>query len=735
MIPQPDVPDSLSYELPAVTISAPLKHNGVFSAEPVSVAAFPEFVLGAARVSEPKDLSLIAPNFIQADYGSKMTSSIYIRGIGARMENPAVGLYVDNIPILNKNSYDIDYFDVRQIYVLRGPQGTLYGRNTIGGVIDVHTLSPFSHQGTRVRAGYGNGNTSELDLSTYHKPTAGFGFSLSLSHRYTDGFFTNVYDGGKADRLLSEGARMKTAWRLNPSWTLENTLFANYVDQKGFAYALYDEQTGAVSPIDHNDPCAYERFNLTDGLTFRYDGGRVRFSSTTSYQLTDDQMTLDQDFRPEALFTLRQDQLEHALTQEFVLHGGTGTRWQRITGLFGFWKQTRIDSPVTFKRDGIDRLILAGANAGIHTVMPHANLQIEEDAFPIRSSFRLPAWGASLYHQSTWDAGRWRLRAGLRADYEHTAIKYDNSVDVSYRLTPMMPGYKPLAVRMDGRQAKDYFELMPQVSAGYNVRCGFIYVSVARGYKSGGYNNQIFSDILQNKLMSDMMEDMGVSSGGGTAPYDPDRAISYKPEYSWNYEVGAHLESVGARLNLDAALFYIDLRDQQLTVFPPGQTTGRMMSNAGRSRSYGAEVSLSCRTGKFYLLASYGYTNAKFIRYTSGDDDYSGKYVPYVPQNTVSAVCEYRQPLAVRWADDIALGVRWSGAGRIYWNETNTISQPFYGLLGASATLNMKRLSVSVWGENLADADYNTFYFRSMDNSFVQRGRPVRFGVTVDFRL
>ncbi len=720
-----------------VTVIGSTRHNGQFAGEPVAVSSFTGARLEAERINEPKDLSFVVPNFMQADYGSKMTSSVYMRGIGARMEQPAVGLYIDNIPILNKNNYDQDLYDLSMLYVLRGPQGTLYGRNTIAGVIDMHTDSPMRWQGTRIHAGYGNGNTSELRVSTYQRPAEKFAFSLAFNHMYTDGFFTNACDGSSADRCLSESGRFRIEALLKGGWRLENTLMAGYVRQRGFAYSLYDDATGAVSPVNHNDPCSYERINVTDGLTFRREGYSLRFSSTTSYQFTDDDMRLDQDFTPASMFTIRQTQREHAATQEFVLRPvDVSARWQWITGAFGFYKHDNMNAPVTFKRDGIDRLILANANKNIENMFPGEGIRIEEDSFPIESAFRLPVWGVSLYHQSTFTVSRWKFTAGLRADCEHTAIRYSNGAEINYRFTMTMPDYKALPVTMEGCQSKSFFELMPHLSTSFDTGAGIVYGSVTRGYKSGGYNTQIFSDVLQNKMMLDMMSDLGIYPDGMWVPYDVDKAISYKPEYSWNYEVGTHLEwnllESNSRLTVDAALFYIDLRDQQITVFPPGQTTGRMMSNAGRSRSCGAELSVSYNPGSFRLTGSYGYTNAKFIEYTSGGSDYSGLYVPYAPRNTVFAECAYRLMLSKRHYNYIEMSVSWQGAGPIYWNESNTVKQPFYGLLNASATLKIDRFSVGLWARNLTNTDYYTFYFKSVGNSFVQRGKPIRFGVTLD---
>ncbi len=732
LAPAMPAPAADTVAIQAIRVSASLKHDGDYSRQPVMATSLDVEGPGGEFIVESKNLSLTVPNMLHADYGARMTSSIYVRGLGSRMDQPAVGLYVDNVPILNKNNYDFDYFDVWSIDVLRGPQGTLYGRNTIGGVIDVHTLSPFDWQGVRLGAGYGNGNSWEGRAAIYRRPTARFGWSLSASHRSTDGFYTNTFDGSDADRGRTSALRFKIQALLGGGWSLENSLSASLVRQNGFAYAPYDEATGAVGPINHNDPCGYDRFGLVEGLIFRYSGGDISLSSTTSWQYTDDEMTLDQDFSPASMFTLGQSQRENVFTQEFVARSASGRRWQWLSGLFGFHRSLDMSAPVRFKRDGIEGLILANANRGIHTVFPDADLLIEEDSFPIYSDFDLPSGGVSLYHQSSWDVGRWNFTAGVRADWERASIGYRNSAEINYRFTLTMNDYKPLPVEMSGSRARSFLEVMPRAAVMYNIPVGNLYASVARGYKTGGYNTQIFSDILQNRMMNDLISDIFGDEPEYEEVY---KLISYDPERSWNYEVGGHFGWLDGRLHLDAALFWIDCRNQQLTVFPPGQGTGRLMSNAGRTRSLGAEVSIGYRVGDFSLAGSYGHTDARFLDYDDGREDYSGNRVPYAPRNTLSVQGEYGFDLRTGRAGRLTLGLGAQGAGRIMWNEANTISQPFYVLMNGSIGWGKDNLNVSVWARNLTGTSYNTFYFKSVGRSFVQRGKPLQAGITLFLTL
>ena len=189
------------------------------------------------------------------------------------------------------------------------------------------------------------------------------------------------------------------------------------------------------------------------------------------------------------------------------------------------------------------------------------------------------------------------------------------------------------------------------------------------------------------------------------------------------------------------AAFWIECRDQQLTVFPDGLTTGRMMSNAGKSRSRGVELSAAWDVFKFTnlshlrLTANYGYTHAQFEEFNDGVNDYSGNYLPYAPQHTISLGASYNWWIGGRVLDEVVLAASWQGAGNIYWNEANTLKQDFYSLLNASVELRKGDFSLSLWGRNLTNTDYYTFYFKSMNRNFFNCGKPIRLGATLSFAM
>ncbi|MDE6324347.1 MAG: TonB-dependent receptor plug domain-containing protein, partial [Paramuribaculum sp.] len=142
-----------------------IKQKTDLSLQPLAATVIDRHQTEIWSISSLKGVSEVAPNFFMPDYGSRMTSSIYVRGVGSRMDNSAVGLTIDNVPFLNKNAYDFMMADIDRIEVLRGPQSTLYGRNTMGGQINIYTIKPMDYQGDRVEATIGNGPTANLSVA------------------------------------------------------------------------------------------------------------------------------------------------------------------------------------------------------------------------------------------------------------------------------------------------------------------------------------------------------------------------------------------------------------------------------------------------------------------------------------------------------------------------------------------------------------------------------------------
>ncbi len=712
-------------ELEAITVTA-IKADPVAGSAAVTTINASE----AARlhVESVKGAADIAPNFFVPDYGSRITSSIYVRGIGARIDQPAVGLLVDNVPFMNKDAYDFDLPDIKSLKIIRGPQSTLYGRNTMAGVIDITTLSPFDYQGLRVSAQYGRANTWKAGAGYYVLLNDRAGISASVRAGGSDGFFTNSYTGKKCDYETSVGGRLKFHWSPSHTFTLLNTFAASYLRQGGYPYEYVE--TGDIA---YNDTCSYRRLCINDGLTLRLHLGEVTLSSVTSWQYIDDSMRLDQDFLPQDYFTLIQSKREHAFTQDFIARGDVQGKYQWLTGLFGFYKNLDMNAPVTFQDTGISELIEFYRN----NANPYYPIRWSERKFTLNSDFVNASYGVAVYHNSSLKLGRWTLGAALRLDYERASLSYHSHTATQYEMlyretvdaVPQHYRDVPVLIDEQGGLHRSFLQLLPKISATYDflIPVGWIspYLSMAKGYKSGGYNTQMFSDVLQQQLMWQM---------GIGMRYDVDDIVSYRPEKSWNFEAGVKFMSNDGRISAEVTAFLIQVFDQQLTMFPDGNTTGRIMTNAGRTRSRGVEVSARWMLiENLCLSGAYGFTHATFRDFFDGKQQYRGNRVPYAPANTLFISADYSLPLANN--NRLIFNVNMRGNGEIYWNEANTRVQPFYALLGASAAFQHPKFSIELWGANLTSTRYHTFYFVSMSHEFMQRGRPLECGVTVNLNI
>ena len=158
------------------------------------------------------------------------------------------------------------------------------------------------------------------------------------------------------------------------------------------------------------------------------------------------------------------------------------------------------------------------------------------------------------------------------------------------------------------------------------------------------------------------------------------------------------------------------------------------MTNAARSRSLGAELSVRYHWQKGLwrgmLHGSYGFTDARYISFTDGIDSYDGNHIPYSPRHTAYIGADVCYRADKKWLDSVSLSVSAEGRGRIWWNDANTLSQPFYTLLNASLLFKWKYMSLQLWARNLTGTEYDVFYFVSMGNAFLQQCKPRQMGVT-----
>ncbi|MDR0414288.1 MAG: TonB-dependent receptor [Prevotellaceae bacterium] len=747
---QSSPPDTAACVLDEVTVIA-VKEHAAAGSLPVAVTSLTATQVEHSGVTSPGKLSAIVPNFFMPDYGSKITSAIYIRGVGSRMNEPAVALYVDNVPYMDRSIFDFDFVDIAGIEALRGPQGTLYGRNAMGGVINIYTASPLAMQGTKVQASYGNAGTANAQLSLARKLSDNFAVSLAGGYNQTDGFFTNTYNGAPADAQKSGAARLRLSWNATPRLRLSYALNGEYSRQTGYAYAPVDSASGKTLSVSYNDPAGYRRLLAGSAISLQYDGAGYAVSSATSHQFFDDHMQLDQDCSPANLFTLEQKQRQHAITEEVIVKSKSEKNYRWLFGAFGFYKTLNTAAPVNLKSDmigEISRQFPTSPRAPSITIVADSGSSLQAGGIFIPSCFEASSSGLALFHQSTYSNFLVRglsVTVGMRLDYERVALQYLSSSQVHVRVKTPSPAIPPVWYSShreplyDGRLSNSFSELLPKFALQYESadKDRKAYATVAKGYTSGGYNTNLFADLVRDKLMP-LRNDMTITFKQPEGSAAVEDAIYYKPEYCWSYEVGGKAAFFDRRLQADVALFLMDTRSKQVAQFVPSGY-GRAMKNVGRSRSYGVDAALSGRVGQFSANLAYGYTHATFAQYTDSvltatgaytEVSYKGKFVPFVPQHTLSAGGEYAFLFKRKVVDRLTIALLYVGAGKIYFTEANEekASQSFYGVLNGKIFAEKGFVRFGLWAKNLLGVDYKAFYYESMGRSFAQKGRPLQIG-------
>ena len=730
-------------------------------------------------VSDLRDLSQFVPNFVMPNYGSRLSSSVYVRGIGSRVNSPAIGLYLDGIPVMSKSAFNLHNYQLSRVDVLRGPQGTLYGQNTEGGLVKMYSRNPFDYQGTDIRLSYGSKYFRNVEAAHYQKFNEHVALSLAGFYEGQNGFFRNTHTGDRSDQYNEAGGKMLLKTRFDSGWKMDVLANYQYVDQNGFPYGKLDLETGKADLPASTFPGTYRRNNLITGLKFGYTGNGYDFTSVSSYQYIKDRMLMDQDYLSADYMHILQEQLQNSFTQELSLKSNqaVGGFWHWTVGSFFSKQWLKTNGPVFFDdamTAPIGNAIQQQMYTAIHASMVKkmmaqgmpevaakaaASAAIEKAggismtvSMGAPGLYHTPQTNLGFYHESNFDiTSRLVATLGLRYDYLHTGIHYESSAYMA--MTANMMGQKAtytLRSALNEKTNDDYNQFLPKLGLTYRLdnQQSNIYATISKGYRAGGYNIQMFSDILQTELNANRQQAL---RGDYDVPHTAEdyekvnQTISYKPEVSWNYEVGSHLNLFNHALHLDFSAFYMKVKNQQLSVMAGNYGFGRMMVNAGKSHSCGIEAALrgQLANGNIDWMLNYGYTHAVFDEYTDGEGEkavsYKDKKVPYVPMHTLSAMADYRIAFNSNLLRNMVFGMNVNMQGKTYWDNGNTYSQDIYAVLGGHIAFDFGIMQLNVWGKNLTDTNYNTF---AVDNAatgkreyFAQRGNPFQCGVDLSFRF
>lgn len=661
---------------------------------PISITAFGGAELEARNLNDIADVGQFTPNVVIDGAvtlsGSSASTSVTIRGVGQTdftfNADPAVGTYVDGVYISRAVGGLINLLDIERVEVLRGPQGTLFGKNSTGGAINITTVAPNQTFSGKVGAQIGSYDLREIFGSINVPLGDTVAVRASASYRNRDGYVESLQGGEDFGSLDSFSGRARLRWEPTDTLTIDLT-FDGTVDRQSalpivligsvdpfgtpFAAAFNAgaQPMGACfAPTATGNPACFNsqwvagpfstnanpdsRSNLdlwgASGFVEWEMSDAITLRSITAYRTYDSDTTADLDGSPLVVFDDVLTQNLKAFSQEVQLLGEALDG--RLNWIAGVYYLNERGTHVERIRTAIGVL-----NAG--------GLTVNESK--------------AAFAQATMDlTDRLSLTAGVR--YTDETRQYTPSSSF-FEL-----GGPPLIILPNVTSSISASEFTPLVNVAYAVSDAVnVYATFSRGFKSGGFSQRITEPL----------------------PGPP----SFNPEFVNLYEIGLKFQSPDNVVRLNTAVFQSDYTDLQVLGFTPG-IVGATTINAGEARIRGAEVELALSpVREFTLQAGLGYLDAKYTRLDPAVFGIAlNDPLPNTPEVTISATASYR----IQATPEVSVtpNVGWSYQDAV----TNTavrqplLDQPSYHLVNGGVTLGLMddTLKVNVGVKNLLDETY-----------------------------
>lgn len=675
---------------------------------PVSVTALTAESMQRLGVNGVADVALRAPGLQYGAFGDLKLSPTSLRGVigssGSAGADPAVGYYVDDVFVGQGAGANLDLYDIERVEVLRGPQGTLFGRNTIGGVISITTKRPTSDFEASALAEASNFNGLRLASSVSGPISDTISGKFALMRDRRDGTSRNVFLEKDVNDRSSWSVRGQLAFDLAADSELLLTADYRAVDQHPLMFETLKYNDAATLPnvldlagIPRNDD-PYDRRVMGDveseeelsayGLaaTIRTRLGGVSLTGITSYREHDYYSRTDTDRTPLSIAYDGDPEDVWRLSQELRGELSTGALdW--IGGVY-YLRQTSINQ--SFIEVGSDL-------AGFLGDPSLAGLLVGSDAKLTTESF-------SGFLSGTWNISRrLDLTAGARYTRDEKKIGYAQS--------------DPLGL-LGGDARIDAGDHWGELTPSFNLRFRatpdvMAYATAAKGFKSGGFNDAL---------------------GDATD-------VSFGPESLWNYEAGLKAKLLEGRLIANVAAYYMDWTDIQITQDNPLTAVyDPIILNGGKAHTKGIEAEATVRPGGGWNL---GFTAAvQEARYDGGalPDGRPLRNIPFAPAYTVAVSVEKRWE--VEWGEVSALA-EYLARGRTYLTPNNDPDGRVapYGLLNLRFAVEPEggRWRAAVWAKNLANESYTTRMFDAFDQDlvgqkFIALGEPRTYGVELVIR-
>jgi iron complex outermembrane receptor protein len=694
----PDDSDSLS----TIVVTASKVSETDIQRTPIAITAFSEEQLQRSQLTNVNQLMGSVPNLSISVF--ETFAEIFIRGIGSTNviggNDPSTTVQVDGVYLGRPYSQFADFLDVQRVEVLRGPQGTLYGRNAVGGTINVISRAPtddFTAESSLTLGDYWLVQTQDYVSGALIRGV--LDASIAVDYTRHNAYLENIVPSGN-DVFNANNGGVRAQLRFMPTDFIDATTRFDYSladeAEEGLSKALepFTPATASIlgdyhkvalnypqSGVTRNTGVAEDiKFTLSDALMIR---------SLTSYRSASTEVTDDADATDFNASLIHQEEHDKQFSQELNLVGNY-ERFNFVTGLYYYHENNNVKVAPTI------------VPASIYLYVT-----------PLMTTNAEAAFAQGTYHVTS----KFDVTAGIRYTIERKSMDQDETYYLytgGTALTQPLPGMFPLPIPGNPFRfstSARYTAPTPKFGLQYSLTNDLmVYASATRGFKSGGYN---FS-----------------AATAATA--------GFQPEKVWSYEVGAKTEWLDRRLRVNLTGFYYDYTDLQVQILlAPGSLS---IKNAANATNKGVELEIAALPVKgLELTANLAWLDAKYSSFPdapaprgAGTVDASGNYLIQAPPYTGNLAAQYTLPV---WMDDsMFLRAEYSYIGRQFFEPTNSSSQeqPGYGLVNLSAgyVTSGKKWEVTAWAHNVADKEYLLATVAGPPYAGVV-GAPRTFGVTV----
>lgn len=652
-------------ELEEVVVSA-RKRDEDLRDVPISIVAISGDALARQGATELRNLGDVVPNVIVGTGNQERRTNLVIRGISTEArsigQETGVGVYLDGVYTGRAETYNQRLPDIAQVEFLRGPQGTIFGKNTIAGAINLTTIKPNDEVRGSLSLDGGNYGHAEAIGFVNGPLKEGLLFGKIAAYGLTeDGYARNEYDGSRVGSKLQDGVRVQL--RATPSDALEVIFSAdvNRIDGEPYRFEV-TQGTFGNEPGDYTINEVYNTWEHVDysgaALTVNYAlASGQSLTSITAFRKSEWDTHYDETWNGFNHAFAEYEQGNDYLSQELRLASPSGEKLEYVVGLYYSRQKSDTHTPVMIG-DGLADIF--GIPYGWQSFDQRADVTTDGYA----------AFANASYHPTD----RWTATLGGRYTYEEKDLNFEQ---FDPNGLGFVPNIGPLTDTFNNGEFTPTASLVFAINPSWNL-----YATYSSGYKSGGFNVDVLSTVDN---------------------------VSFDSEHTDNFELGAKAVLFDGRMQFNIAAFYMDYKDLQVTQYDP-DTFSNYIGNAASASVTGIELDAVAQpTRNLSVTAGLGLLDASFDKFIDQYGvDLKNNELPFAPKLTASLATEYAWPIAT--GTDAFLRLEGAHRARTYPDVQNDPRNRLdaYTLLNARAgfRLGEGRWTLEAYARNLTDKRY-----------------------------